>query len=172
MAALAHLGIGLAAKRVNPKVPLYILIIVAWAADIIWGIFFLFGLESYPSLGKTIPSPWSHGLLTNVIWSFTAFLVTKFISRNTRTSIFIGFLFFSHWVIDFLTHPMRAFMPDDPPLPLLFNGSPAVGLGLYSTQLGVYIGEYATLIVGIMFYILALRKLKQTKQKENFFVSE
>lgn len=172
MAALAHLGVGLAAKRVNNKVPLYILIIVAWAADIIWGLFFFLGVEAYPSPGSTATSPWSHGLLMNILWSTAAFLITKLISRSTRTSIFIGFLFFSHWIVDFLTHPMRAVMPDDPKLPLLFNGSPLVGLGLYSTQSGVNIGEYGTLIIGIIFYILALKKLKLDKQNENSFASK
>lgn len=172
MAALAHLGVGLAAKRVNNKVPLYVLIIAAWGADIIWGLFFFLGLEAYPAPGNNAPSPWSHGLLMNILWSTTAFLIAKLISRSTRISIFIGFLFFSHWIVDFLTHPMRAVMPDDPKLPLLFNGSPLVGLGLYSTQLGINIGEYGTLIIGIIFYFLALKKLKQDKQKENFFVSQ
>jgi hypothetical protein len=172
MAALAHLGVGLAAKRVNNKVPLYILIIVAWAADIIWGLFFFLGVEAYPSPGSTATSPWSHGLLMNLLWSTTAFVIAKFISRSTRISIFIGLLFFSHWIIDFLSHPMRAVMPDDPMLPLLFNGSPSVGLGLYSTQTGVNVGEYGTLIIGIIFYILALKNLKQEKQKENSFISQ
>lgn len=166
MAALAHLGVGLAAKRVNTAVPLYILIIAAWGADIIWGLFFFLGLESYPAPGNTVPSPWSHGLLMNVLWAALAFLITKLVSRSTRTSIFIGLLFFSHWIVDFLTHPMRAVMPDDPPLPILFNGSPLVGLGLYSTQSGINIGEYGSLIIGIIFYIFALKKLKQDKQRE------
>ncbi|MCU7493324.1 MAG: hypothetical protein HF300_17295 [Ignavibacteria bacterium] len=167
MAALAHLGVGLAAKRINTKIPLYILILSAWAGDIIWTMFFLLGVESYPSSGKAAPSPWSHGLFMNIIWALAAAAITWLISRRKGVSVFIGLLVFSHWAIDLLTHPMRAVMPDDPPLPLFFEGSASAGLGLYSTQLGVNLGEYGSLAVGIIFYALALRKIKRENLRGN-----
>lgn len=77
-----------------------------------------------------------------------AALVTAFISREFRTSVFIGLLVFSHWVVDFIVKPMLAAFPTDSGLPLLFDGSPTVGLGLYKTQIGVTIGEYGHLSWG------------------------
>jgi hypothetical protein len=54
--------------------------------------------------------------------------------------------------------------PGDTGLPLLFEGSPTVGLGVWRTQLGVNIGEYGTLILGLIIYILTLRKLRNEKK--------
>lgn len=51
MAGLTHLGVGLAAKPAAPKVPLAILIVSAYAIDIIWGVFFLTGVERLPEPG-------------------------------------------------------------------------------------------------------------------------
>ena len=99
-----------------------------------------------------------------MVWSVLAGLVAALISRNTRISIIIGLLVFSHWVVDFISHPMTAVFPGDTGLPLLFEGSPTVGLGLWSTQLGVNIGEYGTLIVGFVIYLLTLRKLRRGRK--------
>lgn len=51
MAGIAHLGVGLASKRIAPKVPLGVLLIGAYAIDIIWGIFFFAGIEHFPKPG-------------------------------------------------------------------------------------------------------------------------
>jgi hypothetical protein len=59
---------------------------------------------------------------------------------------------------------MRFAFPYDTKLSLLFDGSPTVGLGLWSTQLGMNIGEYGLLAVGIIIYILTLRKIWQEKK--------
>ena len=95
-----------------------------------------------------------------VIWSLLVGFLTTLVSKNRRTGLIIGALVFSHWVIDFISHPMTAVFPGDTRLSLLFDGSPTVGLGMWSTQLGVNIGEYGTLILGLIIYILTLRKLR------------
>jgi hypothetical protein len=156
MAGLAHMGVGLAAKPVAPKVPVVVLVVSAYVIDLIWGVFFFAGIET--------ANPWSHGLFMAVIWSLLAALLTALISRNSRISVVIGLLVFSHWVVDFISHPMTAVFPDATGLPLLFEGSPTVGLGMWSTQLGVNIGEYGTLTLGLVIYILTLRKLRQEKK--------
>jgi hypothetical protein len=164
MAGLAHLGVGLAAKPVAPKVPLVVLLVSAYVIDIVWGVFFFAGIEHLPQPGLTTTSPWSHGLFMSVIWSVLAALLAALISRNARISIVIGLLVFSHWVVDFISHPMTAVFPGDTGLPLFFEGSPTVGLGVWSTQLGVNIGEYGTLILGLVIYFLTLIKLSKQKK--------
>jgi len=161
MAGLAHAGVGLASKRIAPKIPVWILVIAAYLIDIIWGIFFFAGIEKMSGSDSSATNPWSHGLLMSLIWSMLAGLVTMLISKDRRTSLVIGLLLFSHWIIDFISHPMTAVFPDNTGLPLLFEGSPLVGLGVWRTQAGVYIGEYGTLIVGLVIYILTLRKLRK-----------
>jgi len=164
MAALAHMGVGLATKRVAPKIPTWILLASAYVIDFIWGAFYLAGIEHYPQLEPVTTNPWSHGLFMSVIWSVLAALIAARISRDFRTSLIIGLLVFSHWVVDFISHPMTAVFPGDTGLSLFFDGSPTVGLGLWSTQLGVNIGEYGTLAVGFVIYLLTLRKLKREKR--------
>ena len=164
MAGLAHLGVGLAAKPVAPKVSLVVLLVSTYVIDMVWGIFFFAGIEHLPQPGLTTTNPWSHGLFMAVVWSVLAGLVAALISRNARLSVVIGLLVFSHWVVDFISHPMTAVFTGDTGLPLLFEGSPTVGLGVWRTQLGVNIGEYGTLILGFFIYILTLRKLQREKK--------
>jgi hypothetical protein len=47
--------------------------------------------------------------------------------RNRRTASIIGLVVVSPWGLDFIVHPGE--------LPLLFNGSPTVGLGLWTWAL-------------------------------------
>ncbi len=81
------------------------------------------GVESFDS------SPWSHGLLMAVTWSVMGGLLGRYFYRDSRSGGVIGLVIFSHWVLDFITHPMFGGLPD---LALLLEGSPKVGLGLYS----------------------------------------
>ncbi|MBN2115808.1 MAG: hypothetical protein JW730_04515 [Anaerolineales bacterium] len=164
MAALAHAGVALASKRIAPKVPVWILLIAAYVIDIVWGIFFFAGIEQLPALDSSTTNPWSHGLLMAVIWSLLSGFLMMLVSRDRYTSLVIGALVFSHWIIDFISHPMTAAFPGDTGLSLLFDGSPTVGLGLWSTQLGINIGEYGTLMVGILIYIFTLQKLREEKR--------
>jgi hypothetical protein len=164
MAALAHLGVGLATKPAAPKIPVVILVVSAYTIDFIWGVFYFTGIERMPEPNSPTTNPWSHGLFMAMVWSVLAGLVVALISRDRRTSLIIALLVFSHWVVDFISHPMTAVFPGDTGLPLLFEGSPTVGLGVWSTQLGVNIGEYGTLIVGVIIYMLTLRKLRNEKR--------
>ncbi len=105
MAGLAHVGVGLAAKRFAPKVPVGVLLLGAYVIDIVWGVFFVAGVEHF---GVTTTNPWSHGLFMAVVWSGVAALIAQRCCHNLRTSVIIGLLVFSHWVVDFMrTSQMR-----------------------------------------------------------------
>ncbi len=164
MAGIAHVGVGLAAKRVAPRLPLWILLVAAWAIDIIWAVFFFAGIEHLPGPEVSSTNPYSHGLLMAVIWSALAGLIAGRLSREPRTGAILGLLVFSHWVVDAISHPMTAAFPEDTGLSLLFEGSPTVGLGLWSTDLGVSVGEYGTLLLGIAIYLLTLRRLRRERR--------
>jgi len=73
-------------------------------------------------------------------------------------------LIISHWIIDFISHPMLFAFPNDTGLSLLFEGSPTVGLGLWRTELGMNVGEYGMLVVGVIIYALTLWKIRQEKK--------
>lgn len=163
MAALAHLGIGLASKKLAPGIPVLLLIAYAWAIDIIWSIFFLTGLENFPRNGTSAVNPYSHGLLMSVIWTLAISAVSGVITKNKKTTMITGAIVFSHWIIDFITHPMGAAFPGDTGLPLMFSGSPVVGLGLYNYELGITIGEYGSFLAGLFIYIITIAKMKKFK---------
>jgi hypothetical protein len=162
MAAIAHLGVGLAAKRVRPTVPLPILILGAWMLDLVWAAFWLAGMEGMAEPGR--PAPWSHGLFMAAVWSSLAAAIAWQLRRDRSLAIFIGLLVASHWVVDFITQPMTHAFPGSVGPPLLFAGSPTVGLGLYRTSLGQNLGEYGTLAAGIVLYAVATLKLRRERR--------
>ncbi|MBI5954593.1 MAG: hypothetical protein HY865_23295 [Chloroflexi bacterium] len=162
MAAMTHMAVGLAAKRVAPKTPVIVLILAAYVIDMIWGVFYYFGIETMADGATT--NPWSHGLLMSLVWSALVGGIVFGISRNRRAGWIAALLVFSHWVIDFISHPMLFAFPNDTGLSLLFEGSPTVGLGLWRTELGMNIGEYGVLAVGAVFYILTLIKFRREKK--------
>lgn len=164
MAAMTHLGIGLAAKKIAPKTPVLVLILAANLIDIIWGVFFFLGLENMPDPQKAAINYWSHSLFMSIVWSLLAGGIVFLLVKKRRPAVIFGLLVFSHWVVDFISHPMTAVFPSDAGLPLFFAGSPLVGLGVWSTQLGVTIGEYGVVVLGLVIYILTLRQLRQEKK--------
>jgi hypothetical protein len=136
-----HFAIGLAAKPAAPKAPLWALLLATEVPDLLCFAFQAAGIENVGvsttdiSRGVVILSPasvpWSHGLFMCVVWSAVAAVIAFLFYRDRRTSIVIGLMVFSHWVLDFIVH-----VPD---LPLLFEGSPLVGLGLWGSGPGLVI---------------------------------
>jgi membrane-bound metal-dependent hydrolase YbcI (DUF457 family) len=156
MAALVHAGIGLGITRWAPRVHVAVLVLSAYALDLIWHALCFVGIEHYPS-----PGPWSHGLFMSSVWSIIVVLVAWVSSRRFGTAVLIGVVVFSHWIVDFITHPMTALIPSDPGLALFFNESYGVGLGLYRSKLAFYLCEAGVLIPGAVIYLFTLKKLKQ-----------
>ncbi len=128
MAGLAHVGIGFALKWAAPKAPLPGLIVAAEALDLLY-----LPLLAVPA--GTDPQSLTHGLFMALAWSLAAVALAALRRRDRRTSLVLGGAVLSHWILDYLTHPMGAIFggkPLPPDLPLLFAGSRRVGLGLYN----------------------------------------
>lgn len=153
-----HLGLGFAAKRVAPKLPLWLLLLASELLDLLCFVFMAAGMERTAITtvglvqGITIVSPgtvpWSHGLFITVIWSMVAAAITYIFMQDQRSSIVIGLLVFSHWILDFVVH-----LPD---LPLFFDASPLLGLGLWGSGPGLVISgilEIVVLFGGIVVYL-------------------
>ena len=91
----------------------------------------------------------------------------------------MGLLVFSHWVLDFVSHPIpfpsfswRSWQwsyghPLPPDLPLLFANSPRVGLGLYNSISAVEgtMLEFGMFILGLAIYTGFI--VKRRKESEN-----
>lgn len=167
MAGLGHIGVGFAAKHLAPKVPLVVLIVATEVIDILWAVFYFTGIDRSASANSA--SPLSHGLFMSVIWSVIAALLAAFIYHDRRSGVIIGLLVFSHWVVDLITHPMGAIFggkPLPPDLPLFFNGSQKVGLGLYNHSFAIAMAtDLGMLILGIVIYITNIVKKRRAGHK-------
>lgn len=163
-----HLGIGLALKPAAPKVPLWILLVASEALDLLSFGFTAVGIEEFgvslvdfeKGLQVIVPGsvPWSHGLLMSIVWSVVGTAVAYFYYRSRQTSVILGLVIFSHWLLDFGVHP--------PDLPLLLANSQQVGLGLWMSGPGLiasFILELALLASGMTIY-LSWRKQKSAKK--------
>ena len=171
MSPIGHFAVGLAAKPTAPKVPLFVLLIATLMLDLLYFVFAFAGIEG---INKEIP--WSHGLFMSVIWSVAAALLSARIFRDYRAGAVIGLLVFSHWVLDFISHPIpfpsfswRSWQwsyghPLVSDLPLLLGGSPKVGLGLYNSICAVEATalEIGMFILGGAVYAMYVFKKRKT----------
>lgn len=144
-----HLAIAFAAKHTAPKSSLWLLLAATEILDLLAFAFMAIGIE------HVAPEPsfaWSHGLFMSVVWSVVTGAVAFLLSKNHRTGTIVGLLVFSHWVLDFISHYRD--------LPLFFDGSPLVGLGLESSILVGIIIEFSMLAGGVTLYMLT-RKMTE-----------
>src|SRR5215469_4158244 len=151
---VGHLGAGLAAKAVAPRVGLGTLVGAALLLDIILWLLVILHVE-----GATVPAdfadrhalafsfPWSHSLAGALVWAATAAFVWTWSGGEGRYFAFapavIGVTVLSHWLLDVLVHPAE--MP-------LWPGAPAVGIGL--TQPTALFVELALAALGFAIFLL------------------
>jgi hypothetical protein len=157
-----HIGVALAAKPLAPKVSVGVMLVAATAIDTLCGIFAFTGLEWVNTTTGESSLPWSHGLFMSVVWSLLTLGIAWLVTRNWKMSLVVAMLVFSHWLLDFISHPMGMgkLMPKD--LPLFFDGSPKVGLGLYNSIAGALISEFGLLALGIFIYLKKSRPVDRT----------
>jgi hypothetical protein len=162
MAGLGHLGFGFASKAIAPRVNVLVLLLASELIDVLWGFFYITGLERFNS------SPLSHSFIMALIWALCSSLIAALIYHDSRSGIVVGILVFGHWVVDFITHPMGAIsggtsLPPD--LPLGINGSSKVGLGLYNHSFTIaLISDIGMLLTGLLIFVYFRKsKIRQTK---------
>lgn len=162
---IGHYGLALAAKK-NEKGPsLAILFIAVQLLDLLWPIFVLTGIETFEiEVGNTVLTPlkftsypYSHSLLMSVVWAVLFALVYFVFTKNKKSSILLGILVISHWVLDFITHR--------PDLPISPFGDMKVGLGLWNMPVIEIILETGLFLTGVYLYF----KTVNPKQKIAFW---
>ena len=159
MGPIGHIAIGLAAKPAAPRVPLLVLILATQVLDLLTLALLATGVERLGvtqtdlSQGIVMLSPasipWSHGLFMSLLWSGLAAGIAFRVFRDRHASAIVGLLVFSHWLLDFIVHPKE--------LPLLFAGSPKLGLCLWCSSSGLIISgilEFALLAAGLAIYVV------------------
>jgi hypothetical protein len=158
-----HLGVAFAAKPLASKAPLWSLLVASEALDLLCGVFMAAGMEKMAETQidfkhgiqmLTTPFiPWSHGLFMSLVWSLLAAGIAYFFIRDVRAGVSIGAVIFSHWILDFIVHP--------PDLPIFFDASRVLGLGLWTSGTGLILSgilEFILLGGGVTIYIAYRRK--------------
>jgi hypothetical protein len=101
------------------------------------------------------------------VWSAAAAGIAALLRGGLRTSLVLGLAVFSHWILDFITHPMGAIFggrPLPPDLPLAFSASPRVGLGLYNSSYVLAVAfDLGLTLLGTAAYIAFRKKSGSVK---------
>jgi len=150
MPLLTHAAPGLVSKWFNPKIPLWASLLSVYLLDILIYIpiiiYMTFGGLDYNQASR-LAVPTTHSLFMAVILSVISALVTviithyrnvnkkenknkALINRNFRTGLYIGILVFSHWMVDFIGWPMTVGDPEATGVPLFFDMTQTIGLGV------------------------------------------
>jgi hypothetical protein len=162
MSGLGHFAPGLLAKSVEPKVPLWVYLAAGETNDLLYFAFTATGIEKPATTTMSFSEgvtylaqgsiPWSHGFTMSVVWSAVIAGIGYLVWRDRRASALLGAVVFSHWAMDFLMHDN---------LPLFFNGSPSVGLGLENSGpgfLAITLFDLVFLALGVWMYLRARKK--------------
>lgn len=162
MPAIAHIGIGLGAKKILPEVNVGYLVLASEAVEVVFMILWALGIEEPPNETRTGVSMYSHSLLSGVILSGLIGILTWLISKNRKHTMVLALLVLSHTVMDVIASPMTAFYPTDLAKPIFYSDAYRVGFGLWRYKTLAMIFEYGFLLIGALIYVLTKRKLKKT----------
>jgi len=156
---VGHYSVAFAAKSDRNKIPLWVLFIAVQFLDYIWATLVLLGIEKLRvvkgfTAGSMLDSyfhPYSHSLITAVIWSVMAALIYKGIcSRHgchysNSAPLIIGLAVFSHWILDLIAHPRDL---------AIYDNTWKVGFGLWNYRDPEFGLEIAMLAAGILLYLV------------------
>jgi membrane-bound metal-dependent hydrolase YbcI (DUF457 family) len=163
---VGHFAVGLVAKRMEPKISLGTFVLAAMAADLLWCVFMIAGIEHIeikPGLGAANyiiadEIDFSHSLATDTIWAALFAFAYYLKRRNRRGAFVVFFVVISHWVLDFIAHK-----PDMPLAPGIQN---YFGLGLWTSI-------PLTIVIEGGFWLLALAlyiRVTQSKSRLGTYV--
>jgi hypothetical protein len=116
---VGHYGVAFAAKSEKNKIPLWILFVAVQFLDYIWVTLVLVGVEKLRVIkgftaGSMLDSyfhPYSHSLITAILWSSVAAIAYKPLCRwlgypyRKSAAFIVGLAVFSHWILDLIAHP-------------------------------------------------------------------
>lgn len=152
-----HYGVSFLVKKLEPRVPLWMLFLAAQLPDLLWAVFVLLGIEHYrivPGITASLPLdlyyvPYSHSVVAAVAWSAVAFAACRWVVpvsrlRSNRSAFFLAPAVFSHWVLDLVVH-----RPDLP----LYDDAHKVGFGLWNYPVVALALESVLLFGGMFVYL-------------------
>jgi len=154
---VGHYSVAFAAKSDKNKIPLWVLFVAVQFLDYIWATLVLLGIEKLRVIkgfttGSMLDSyfhPYSHSLITAILWSCVAAIVYKPICSwlgfvyTKSAALIIGVAVFSHWILDLIVHA-----PD-----LLIYGSYKMGFALWNYFWPEFVLEIALLLGTLLWYL-------------------
>jgi hypothetical protein len=153
---IGHFALGFAAKPIEPRLSLGVLLAAPQLLDLVWPVLVLAGVErvviapgntAFTPLAFTY-YPWSHSLVASLIWSLLMGAALRASGASWRASGIAATLVASHWVLDFVSHR--------PDLPLWPDG-PRVGLGLWRSVPATLSVEIVMYVAGVFLYARSTR---------------
>jgi hypothetical protein len=149
---IGHFAVGLAAKKISPKLSLGVLFVACQLLDLIWPVLVLTGIERVSvDHSATVVTPldfshypYSHSLLMAVVYSLLFALLFAALLKSKKDGMIVGLVVLSHWVLDWVSHR--------PDLPILFNGY-KVGLGMWNSIWATVLVETGLFVIGVFLYL-------------------
>jgi len=159
---IGHCAVGLAAKRIAPKVSLGTLVLSVQLLDLIWPILLILGIEHVRiDPGNTAFTPLdfydypiSHSLLTVLAWGALFGAAYFMIRHYARGAWVLAAGVLSHWVLDAISHR--------PDMPLAPGVSAYVGLGLWNSVAATMIVEGLLFAFGVAVYVRTTSAVDRT----------
>jgi hypothetical protein len=156
---VGHYSVAFALKSGKNKVPLWVLFLAVQFLDYIWATLVLLGIEKLRVIkgftaGSMLDSyfhPYSHSLITAILWSSVAAIVYKPICSwlgivyTKAAALIIGIAVFSHWILDLIAHPRDL---------AIYDNTWKVGFGLWNYRDPEFALEIGLLGAGIMLYLM------------------
>lgn len=164
---MGHVAAGFLGKRIAPSLSLGTAVVAGLAADLLWGLFLISGVERFEVVrrGATLMTSgvvtkieWSHSLALDVAWAALFAGVYFWVRRDRRGAFVLAAAVLSHWVLDFASHAPD--MPLAPGIPWYF------GLGLWTSLPATLLVEGGLWILAVVLYLRAT----QVKQRGVRFV--
>ncbi|HLJ47037.1 MAG TPA: metal-dependent hydrolase [Bryobacteraceae bacterium] len=152
-----HLAVALGARRFEPGISLGTLVLAAMAADLLWCVFMIAGVEHVqfrPAMGAAnyfaaSNIAWSHSLLMDIVWG-CLLAAGYFLRRRYPRGAWVLFgAVLSHWVLDWISHR--------PDMPLAPGTQARYGLGLWASIPATVIVEGGFWICAVFLYARATR---------------
>jgi hypothetical protein len=155
---VGHYSVAFAAKSDKNKIPLWVLFVAVQFLDYIWATLVLLGIEKLRVIkgftaGSMLDSyfhPYSHSLITAILWSCVAAIVYKLICSwlgfvyTKSAALIIGGAVFSHWILDLIAHPRDL---------AIYDNTWKVGFGLWNYRDPEFALEIGLLGAGILLYL-------------------
>jgi hypothetical protein len=163
---VGHYSVAFACRTERNRIPLWVLFIAVQFLDYIWATLVLLRIEKLRVIkgftsGSMLDSyfhPYSHSLITAILWSVVAALIYMAIygrhsfdsaqgrlSYHTKSApLIIGLAVFSHWLLDLIAHPRDL---------AIYDNTWKVGFGLWNHRDPEFALEIALLAGGIVLYL-------------------